>query len=202
MSKKKAPLNELSKKKALELEKKQNNSNSVLRTRCFCCCIVTLTDRASNIPSNNMDVNPVRGHKEVLRSTGHIMVTSRYSDQQRSKSRQKVCDFTMAPTNIKTVHQTSLLHIESSLDLLGLLSSTHDQRSQQRSGEITLQVSQGHTSYKNKEKRNPEVHGGGGGLELVVKMCPRWASFSNRPPKHKHTLTGFLTGAMLRRISH
>ena len=36
--------------------------------------------------------NPVRGHKEVIpRSTGHIiMVTTRYSDQQGSKSRQKV----------------------------------------------------------------------------------------------------------------
>ena len=33
--------------------------------------------------------NPVRGHKEVPRSTGHIMVTTRYSDQQGSKSRQK-----------------------------------------------------------------------------------------------------------------
>ena len=30
------------------------------------------------------------GHKEVRRSTGHIMVTTRYSDQQGSKSRQKV----------------------------------------------------------------------------------------------------------------
>ena len=29
-------------------------------------------------------------HKEVPRSTGHIMVTTRYSDQQGSKSRQKV----------------------------------------------------------------------------------------------------------------
>ena len=29
-------------------------------------------------------------HKEVRRSTGHIMVTTRYSDQQGSKSRQKV----------------------------------------------------------------------------------------------------------------
>ena len=50
----------------------------------------TLTDRASTIPSNSMDANPVRGHKEVPRSTGHIMVTTRYSDQQGSKSRQKV----------------------------------------------------------------------------------------------------------------
>ena len=47
----------------------------------------------------------------------------------------------MAPTNnnVKTVRQTSLLHIESNLDRLGLLSPTHDQRSQQQSGQITLQ---------------------------------------------------------------
>ena len=45
----------------------------------------------------------------------------------------------MAPTNIKTVHQTSLLHIESSLDRLGLLSPIPDQRSQQQSGQVTLQ---------------------------------------------------------------
>ena len=45
----------------------------------------------------------------------------------------------MAPTNIKTAHQTSLLNVESSLDRLGLLSPTHDQRSQQQSGQITLQ---------------------------------------------------------------
>ena len=34
--------------------------------------------------------NPACGHKEVPRSTGYIVVTSRYSDQQGSKSRQKV----------------------------------------------------------------------------------------------------------------
>ena len=36
------------------------------------------------------NANPACGHKEVRRSTGHIMVTTRYSDQQGSKSRQKV----------------------------------------------------------------------------------------------------------------
>ena len=46
----------------------------------------------------------------------------------------------MAPTNIKTVYQTSLLHIESSLDPLGLLSPTHNQRSQQQTGQITFQT--------------------------------------------------------------
>ena len=34
--------------------------------------------------------NPVRGHKEVPRATGHNMVATRYSDQQVSKSQQKV----------------------------------------------------------------------------------------------------------------
>ena len=34
--------------------------------------------------------NPACGHKEVRRSTGHIMVTTRYSDQQGYKWRQKV----------------------------------------------------------------------------------------------------------------
>ena len=83
------------KKKKLFLKKleKQNNSNS--EDKMFVVVVLfTFTDRASTIPSNNMDANPVRGHKEVPRSTGHIMVTTRYSDQQRSKSRQKVCDST------------------------------------------------------------------------------------------------------------
>ena len=46
----------------------------------------------------------------------------------------------MTPANVKTVHQTSLHHIESNLDRLGLLSPTHGQRSQQQSGQITLQL--------------------------------------------------------------
>ena len=41
-------------------------------------------------PAIYVVANPVRGHKEVPRSTGHIMVTTRCSDQQGSKSRQKV----------------------------------------------------------------------------------------------------------------
>ena len=45
----------------------------------------------------------------------------------------------MAPTNIKTVNQTSLLHIESNLYRLGMLSPAHDQRSQQKTGKVTLQ---------------------------------------------------------------
>ena len=70
----------------------------------------TLTDRASTIPSKYVVANPVRSHKEVPRSTGHIIhgdnpllrpagiqiATKNYATLQA-----------MAPTNNKTVHQTS-----------------------------------------------------------------------------------------------
>ena len=49
--------------------------------------LVLLTQQVSHRPIN---ANPACGHKEVRRSTGHIMVTTRYSDQQGSKWRQKV----------------------------------------------------------------------------------------------------------------
>ena len=68
------------------------------------------------------------GDNPLLRPTGIQIATKSYAALQA-----------MAPTNIKTIHQTSLLHIESSLDRLGVLSPTHNQRSQQRSGQITLQ---------------------------------------------------------------
>ena len=68
------------------------------------------------------------GDNPLLRPTGIQIATKSYAALQA-----------MAPTNIKTVHQTSLLHIESNLDRLGMLSPTHDQRSQQKNGKITLQ---------------------------------------------------------------
>ena len=63
------------------------------------------------------------GDNPLLRPTGIQITTKSYAALQA-----------MAPTNIKTVHQTSLLHIESNLDRLGMLSPTHDQRSQQKTG--------------------------------------------------------------------
>ena len=56
----------------------------------------------------------------------------------------KLCDNlqAMVPTNVKTVHQTFVHHTESSVDRLGLLSPTHGQRSQQRSGQITFHFDQ------------------------------------------------------------
>ena len=66
------------------------------------------------------------GDNPLLRPTGIQIATKSYVALQ-----------VMAPTNIKTVHQTSLLHIESNFDRLGMLSPTHDQRSQQKNGKIT-----------------------------------------------------------------
>ena len=68
------------------------------------------------------------GDNPLLRPTGIQIATKSCATLQA-----------MAPTNVKTVHQTSLLHVESNLDRLGMLSPTHDQRSQQQSGQITLQ---------------------------------------------------------------
>ena len=99
----------------------------------------TLTDRASTIPSN------IRGcqsgtwsQRGTKVATGHIMVTTRYSDQQGSKSRQKVMRLYKRwhrPITKRYI-EPHLLHIKSSLDRLGLLSPTHDQRSQQQIGQI------------------------------------------------------------------
>ena len=70
------------------------------------------------------------GDNPLLRPTGIEIATKSYAALQA-----------VAPTNnIKTVHQTSLLHIENNLDRLGMLSPTHDQRSQQKNGKITLQL--------------------------------------------------------------
>ena len=63
------------------------------------------------------------GDNPLLRPTGIQIATKSYATLQAT-----------APTDIKTVHQTSLLHIESNLDRRGLLSPTHDQRSQQQTG--------------------------------------------------------------------
>ena len=69
------------------------------------------------------------GDNPLLRQTGIHIATKRHATLQA-----------MAPTNVKTVHQTSLpYNIESRLDRLGLLSPTHDRRSQQQNGQITLQ---------------------------------------------------------------
>ena len=80
------------------------------------------SQRGTNVNGSHHGDNP------LLRPTGIHIATKSYAALQA-----------MAPTTIKTVHQTSLFHIESNLDRLGTLSPTHDQRSQQKNGKITLQ---------------------------------------------------------------
>ena len=45
------------------------------------------TTVAQRVSHRSIKYSPARGHKKVRRSKGHIMVTTRYSDQQGSKSR-------------------------------------------------------------------------------------------------------------------
>ena len=95
-----------------------------------------------NCPPPSKTISPITWFgtisTEVPRSTGHIMVTTLYSDQQGSKSRQKVMRLYKRwhRAITKRFVKPPLLYIESSLDRLGLLSPTHDQRSQQQIGQI------------------------------------------------------------------
>ena len=119
--------------------KRYSSSCNLLLILLLCCCCLHINRSGLNhtYPVIYVVANPVRGHKEVPRSTGHIMVTTRYSDQQGSKSRQKVMRLYKRWHRpiAKRFIKLSLLHIGSSLDRLGLLSPTHDQRSQQQIGQ-------------------------------------------------------------------
>ena len=99
----------------------------------------TVTQRVSHRPikcqsrlwsQRDTEVNGSHhGDNPLLRPTGIQIATKSYATLQA-----------MVPTNVETVNQASVLHItESNLDRLGFLSPTHDQRSQQQTGQITLQ---------------------------------------------------------------
>ena len=133
------------------------------------------------------NANPACGHKEVRRSTGHIMVTIRYSDQQGSKSRQK-----LMPLYKQWHHQCQ----NGSSNLLApyreqprstqnvaayprpAFSAKKRKNYAPTSFDQQVQVSRGHTLYRKNKKQNREVHGGGGGLELVK---PEREPASSRP---------------------
>ena len=79
-------------------------------------------------------------------------------------TRRQLCDTlqAMASTNVKTVHQTSLLHIESNFDRLGLLLPIYGQRFSAVKGTHApnsfhqqAQFFHGHTSCRNKKIRIP-----------------------------------------------
>ena len=110
---------------------------------CTGCVVVvvvfTLTDRASTIPSNIRGCQSGTWSQRGTKVNGshHGDNPLQYSDQQGSKSRQKVMRLYKRWHRpiAKGFIKLPLLHIESSLDRLGLLSPTHDQRSQQQTGQ-------------------------------------------------------------------
>ena len=131
----------------------------------FVCNVVVflpLTDRASTTPSN------IRGcqsgtwsQRGVPRSTGHIMVTTRYSDQQGSKSRQKFmrpCKQWHRPITKRFIKLLYSISRAASIDsdcchlpTTSVLSNKSDKYVPTSFDQQLFQISQGHTSYKNKE---------------------------------------------------
>ena len=107
------------------------------------------------------NANPACGHKEVRRSTGHIMVTTRYSDQQGSKSRQKVmwlCKQWHRPISKRLIKPPYSISRATSIDseccrlpTTSVLSKKTEKYAP-TSFDQQVQVSQGHTLYRNKKK--------------------------------------------------
>ena len=92
----------------------------------------------------------------------------------------------MAPTNAKTVHQTSYYREQPRSTRIvvayprpAAFSATERTNYAPTSFDQQVQVSQSHTSYKSRESRNTEVHGGGG-LGLV-KPAREPASSRSKP---------------------
>ena len=119
----------------------------------------TVTQQVSHKPLSN--ANPACGHKEVRRSTGHIVVTTRYSDQQASKSRQKVMRLHKQwhrPISKRFIKPPYSISRATSIDSECCRLPTTSVLSKNRgnyaptSFEQQVQVSQGHTLYKNKGK--------------------------------------------------
>ena len=85
--------------------------------------------------------NSACGHKEVWRSTGHIMVATPYSDQQGYKSRQKVMRLYKEghrPMSKRFIKPPCSISTATPIDSESCRLPT-TQRSQQQSGQITLQ---------------------------------------------------------------
>ena len=85
--------------------------------------------------------NPACGYKEVPRSTGHIVATTRYSDQQGSKSRKKnmrLCKQWFRPLSERINKPSYSISRAASIDSDCCRPPTTS--SQQQSGQITLQL--------------------------------------------------------------
>ena len=107
------------------------------------------------------------------------MVTTRYSDQQGSKSRQIVMRLytkwhrpilkRLIKPPLSIPRETSIDSDCCHLSTVSVLSNKADKLCSIGFNQ-QVKVSLGHTSYRNKENRNTEVHGGGD-LERVKPVC-------------------------------
>ena len=82
------------------------------------------------------DVLPCPSNKVIKSDSKYFLALLSEGDTKRSYA---TLNKQWHRPNVKTSHPSSLFHIESNLDRLGLLSPNHGQRSQQQSGQNTLQ---------------------------------------------------------------
>ena len=98
----------------------------------------TVTQQVSHRPIKRQSRLWSKRGKKVNRSHHDDNLLLRQTGSQIAKKRHATLQ-AVVPTNVKTVHQTSLLHIVSNLDHLRFLSPILDQRFEQQSGQITLE---------------------------------------------------------------
>ena len=99
----------------------------------------TVTQQVSHRPIN---ADPACGQKYLPRSTNHIMVTTRYSDQHESKSRQKVMRLYKQwhrPVSKWFIKSPYSISRAASIDSDCCRLPTTSGLSQQQNGQITLQ---------------------------------------------------------------
>ena len=113
------------------------------RQRCVCVCVVVVDSHIQRIVlateetsvTQQISHSPIKCQSRLCSQRGTKVNGSHHGDNTLLRptgiqiaTKSDAALQAMAPTNIKTVRQTSLLHIESNLDRLGMLSPTHDQR--------------------------------------------------------------------------
>ena len=90
------------------------------------------------------NANPACGHKEVRRSTGHIMVTTRYSDQRDPNRDKKLCGSTSNGTDQYQNGSSNLLtpyreQPRSTRNVVAYPRPTFSAKKRKNYGKITLQ---------------------------------------------------------------
>ena len=138
-----------------------NNNNMLIHTFSVLSLQLNKIRQRNKSAIDLSHANPACGHEEVGRSTGHlIMVTTRYSDQQGSKSRQKVMRLYRQwhrPISQRFIKPPYSVSRASSIDseccrlpTTSVLSKIPKHYAP-TSFDQQVHVSQGHTLYRNKK---------------------------------------------------